>query len=158
MDKPDAHFEIDHVYGFSGGTACLYFGKDKDEIVFKAATIGVVQDLTTREQKFFGSSQKEKMQKKQAENWKVHQDEISGIHVCTGARNIVATGEQGPMSTVHIWDTSTMKSIASFSLGAQAKGIAALGLSPCHRYVACVDSSKDHQMTIYNVQKRQIIL
>ena len=139
MDKPDVDYEIDHVYGFAAGNSCLYFGTDNEEIVFKAATVGVVQDIKSGVQKFFGGVQKDKMQKKFTENWKAHQDDITDIHVCSGQRNIIATGETGQMSTVHIWDSNTMKSIGQFNLGARAKGIAALGLSPCHRYVACVD-------------------
>ena len=55
------------------------------------------------------------------------------------------------MSTIHIWNTKTMESIANFSLGASAKGCAALSISPCQRYVAAVDQSNDHTMYIYNV-------
>ena len=35
------------------------------------------------------------------------------------------------MSTIHVWDTNSMSSIASFNLGASAKGVAALSISPC---------------------------
>lgn len=73
-------------------------------------------------------------------------------------RNIVATGECGKLSTVHIWDTLTMASIAQFSLGATAKGVAGLSISPCQRYVACVDQSNDHNMYIYNVQRKKMLL
>ena len=48
--RPDCAYEVDHVYGFSGdrNKACLYFGKDNNEIVFMTAALGIVQDLTTR--------------------------------------------------------------------------------------------------------------
>jgi len=46
-------------------------------------------------------------------------------------RNIVATAECGKSSTIHIWDTNTMNSIANFSLGTSAKGVAAVSISPC---------------------------
>ena len=51
-----------------------------------------------------------------------------------------------------------MKSIAQFSLGGAAKGITALGISPCQRYIACVDHSNDHNMSIYNVNRKKMIL
>ena len=73
-------------------------------------------------------------------------------------RNIVASGECGKMSTVHVWDTNTMTSIANFSLGGTAKGVAALSISPCQRYVAAVDQSNDHTMYIYNVQRKKMLL
>ena len=62
------------------------------------------------------------------------------------------------MSTVHVWDTNTMTSIANFSLGGTAKGVAALSISPCQRYVAAVDQSNDHTMYIYNVQRKKMLL
>jgi len=44
LGKPDCAYEIDHVYGFAGdrNKACLYFGKDNNEIVFSTAALGVV--------------------------------------------------------------------------------------------------------------------
>jgi hypothetical protein len=38
----------------------LYFGKDNNEIVFTSAALGIVQDLTTKKQKFFGGIEKDK--------------------------------------------------------------------------------------------------
>jgi len=73
-------------------------------------------------------------------------------------RNIVCTGECGKLSTIHVWDTLTMTSIAQFSLGPQAKGVAAVSISPCQRYVAAVDQSNDHNMYIYNVQRKKMLL
>ena len=50
------------VYGFAGDRyrSVLYFGKDNNEIVYPAAALGVVQDLTTREQRVFGGIEKTK--------------------------------------------------------------------------------------------------
>lgn len=132
--KPDCAYEIDHVYGFAGdrSKACLYFGKDNNEIVFCSAALGIVQDLNTRKQRFFGGAEKDKEADKYVAGWPYHQDDITALDVAGGElRNIVATGECGKMSTVHVWDTNTMTSVANFSLGATAKGVAALSISPC---------------------------
>lgn len=51
-----------------------------------------------------------------------------------------------------------MQSIGQFSLGNAAKGVSALSISPCQRYVAAVDSSNDHVMHIYNVQRKKMLL
>jgi WD40 repeat protein len=92
-------------------------------------------------------------------NCPVHQDDVTTLDIAGGEnRNIIATGECGKMSTVHIWDTNSMSSIANFSLGAAAKGVSALSISPCQRYVAAVDSSNDHNMYIYNVQRKKMLL
>ena len=140
--KIDHTYVPHHVYGFAGAgnKSCLYFGKTNNEIVFMAAALGVVQDLTTREQRFFGGAEKTKMQKKYESNWVAHQDDITDLSVASGGdRNIVATAECGAKSTVHVWDTNSMKSIGQFSLGGAAKGMSALSFSLCQRYIACVD-------------------
>ena len=141
-EKPECLYEIDHVYGFAGdrNKSMLHFGKDNNEIVFSCAALGVVQNLKTREQKFFGGKEKEKDADKYQKDWPFHQDDITTVDIAgSQARNIVASGECGKMSTIHIWDTNTMTSMASFSLGPKAKGCAALSISPCQKYVAAVD-------------------
>ena len=96
--------------------------------------------MHSRKQRFFGGVEKDKEAEKYQAGWPFHQDDITALDVAGGElRNIVATGECGKMSTVHVWDTNTMTSVANFSLGATAKGVAALSISPCQRYVAAVD-------------------
>ena len=108
--------------------------------MFTSAALGIVQNLTTKEQKFFGGIEKDKDAEKYQQNWPFHQDDVTGVDIAGGEnRNIVCTGECGKMSTVHVWDTNTMSSVATFNLGASAKGVAALSISPCQRYVAAVD-------------------
>ena len=83
---PDCSYEIDHVYGFSGdrNKAMLYFGKNNNEIVFGTAALGVVQDLTTRKQRFFGGHEKDKDAEKYLPNWPTHQDDITTIYIAGG--------------------------------------------------------------------------
>jgi hypothetical protein len=38
----------------------LYFGKDNNEIVFTSAALGIVQNINTKEQRFFGGIEKDK--------------------------------------------------------------------------------------------------
>ena len=51
-----------------------------------------------------------------------------------------------------------MSSIAQFSLGDDAKGVAAVSISPCQTYVATVDKSNDHNMYVYNVKKKKMVM
>ena len=160
-EKPAHTYVIDHVHGFSGdrNKSCLYFGKTNKEMVFMTAALGVVQDLSTNKQRFFGGLEKTKTQKKYENNWGCHQDDITDLSVCAaGERNIVVTGECGAKSTIHIWDSTTMESISQFNLGGTAKGVGALAISPCGRYVAVVDQSNDHNMSIFNVSKKKAIV
>jgi hypothetical protein len=49
-EAPRIGYEIEHIYGYAGDrrTSCLYFGQNTNEIVFMAASLGVIQDLSTR--------------------------------------------------------------------------------------------------------------
>ena len=51
-----------------------------------------------------------------------------------------------------------MEPISQFSLGGSAKGVGALSISPCCRYVAVCDMSNDHNMSIYNINKKKAIV
>jgi len=51
-----------------------------------------------------------------------------------------------------------MQSIAQFNLGDKAMGVGALSISPCQRYVAAVDRSNEHIMTIFNIQRKKILM
>lgn len=131
---PNVSYEIDHVHGYSGdrNKNVLYFGRDNNEIVFTTAALVVLQDLKTRKQRFFGGMEKDKDADKYLKDWPTHQDDLTCLDIAGGEhRNIMASGECGKMSTVHIWDSNTMTSIASFSLGLSAKGVATLSISPC---------------------------
>ena len=132
--KPDHSYVIDHVHGFSGdrNKNMCHFGTSNNEMIFGTAALGVVQDLKNNKQKFFGGCEKDKDAEKYQASWPFHQDDITCMDIAGGEnRHIVATGECGKMSTIHVWDTKTMTSIANFSLGASAKGVAACSISPC---------------------------
>ena len=83
-EAPEMTYEIDYVYGYAGdrNKSCLYFGQTNNEIVYMCAAIGVVQDLTTGKQKYFGGLEKSKTQKKYENDWPNHQDDITDLSVC----------------------------------------------------------------------------
>ena len=47
-------------FGGDRNKASLYFGKDNNEIVFTSAALGIVQNIATKEQRFFGGIEKDK--------------------------------------------------------------------------------------------------
>ena len=50
-----------------------------------------------------------------------------------------------------------MKSINRFDLGEKAKGVSSIAISPCCRYIAVVDMCNDHNMSVYNINKKKPI-
>jgi hypothetical protein len=50
-----------------------------------------------------------------------------------------------------------MQSINRFDLGPKAKGCASVAISPCARYIATVDMCNDHNVSVYNINKKKPI-
>ena len=86
-----------------------------------------------------------------------HRDDILSIDISADRQTIV-TGESGPQPGVHIWTAANGEKIGQFSLQAGSRGVAACSLSPCSRYVATVDLSNDHRVTIYNIERQKNLL
>lgn len=63
------------------------------------------------------------------------------------------TGQIGKSPSVHVWNALTCEKITAFQLQPDSRGVQAVSLSPCARYVACVDKHDKHRVTIYNVQR-----
>ena len=108
---------MDYVHGFAGAGGrnqqTLYFGKDTNEIIYPCAALGVAHNIADKTQRIFGGGEKEREGEKYIPNWPTHQDDITCLDISHNeTRNIIATGECGKFSTVHVWETTTMKSIA----------------------------------------------
>lgn len=68
------------------------------------------------------------------------------------------TGQVGKAPSVHVWDSETCESQSYFKLKEGSRGVAAISVSPCLRYVACVDLHNDHHVVIYNIKRNKQLL
>ena len=59
---------------------------------------------------------------------------------------------------MHVWDTETCESKCTFKLKDGSRGVAAIAISPCLRYVVCVDLHNDHHVIIHNIKKNKQLL
>jgi hypothetical protein len=59
---------------------------------------------------------------------------------------------------VHVWDSETAESKFSFKLKEGSRGVAAISVSPCLKYVACVDLHNDHHVIIHNIKRNKTLL
>ena len=73
-------------------------------------------------------------------------------------RKTVVTGQVGKSPSVHVWDAETAEHKATFKLAPNSRGVAAVAISPCQRYVACVDMHNDHNVVIYNIKRGKQLL
>jgi WD40 repeat protein len=152
--------KLHHVHGYNENIKQnAYFGTSNKEIIFTSACVGVKMNTDTMEQTFFGGKEVNTDSKKMDRTTEFHEDDIIAFDTCgIHNRHMNATGETGNLSTVHIWDSNTMTSTAHFELGKKAKGVSALAISPCMKYVAAADKSNDNNVFIYNLQKKKMLL
>ena len=92
-----------------------------------------------------------------ADESKCHMDDILCLNV-SHCRKLVATGQVGKAPSVHVWDAETCESKCTFKLKEGARGVAAIAVSPCLRYVVVADLHNDHHIVIHNIKKNKQLL
>ena len=121
------------------------------------AALGVMMDTTTLEQTFYGGKEIAHESKHEGEELPFHRDDILSLDI-SADRKTVVTGQVGSKPTVHVWHVDGAEKVCQFECPAGSRGISAVSLSPCGRYVACADLHNDHRVTIYNVQRDKLLL
>lgn len=116
------------------------------------AALGVVMDTETGAQQIYGGKPTQHGPKSEGFDAAFHRDDILSLDISADRKNVV-TGQTGNKPAVHVWDSTTQEKIGQFELAAGSRGVAAVSLSPCSRYVACVDLHNDHRVTIYNISR-----
>lgn len=117
----------------------------------------MVLDTNTNEQRLYGGKQCDMAPKGENPEQPFHRDDVLSLAI-SADRSTVVTGESGKWPAVHVWDAVTCEKKCQFNLEKTARGVAALSLSPCGRYVATVDLSNDHKVTIYNIERQKQLL
>ena len=124
----------------------------KGQPVYMVAALGVVLDADKNEMKIFGGDETKMVAKNVADDSKCHMDDILSLDISTDRKTVV-TGQVGKAPSVHVWDAETAESKFTFKLKEGSRGVAAIAISPCQRYVACVDLHNDHHVIIYNIKR-----
>jgi len=114
-------------------------------------------DTTTGQQTFYGGKSIPHSSKHEGEVLPFHRDDIISLDI-SADRKTVVTGQVGNKPTVHVWNIEGTEKVCQFECAAGSRGITAVSLSPCSRYVACVDLHNEHRVTIYNVQRDKLLL
>lgn len=129
----------------------------KGQAVYMVAALGIVLDLETNNMRVFGGVETKMVAKNVADDSKFHMDDILSIDV-SADRKPVVSGQVGKAPSVHFWDAETCESKGMFKLKEGARGVAAIAVSPCLRYVAVVDMHNDHHVVIYNIKRNKQLL
>jgi WD40 repeat protein len=92
-----------------------------------------------------------------ADDSKFHMDDILSLDISPDRKTVV-TGQVGKAPSIHVWDSETCEQKATFKLKEGSRGVAAIAVSPCLRYVVCVDLHNDHHVVIHNIKRNKQLL
>ena len=121
------------------------------------AALGVILDQDTNTMKIYGGVETPMVAKNVADDSKFHMDDILSLDI-SADRKTVVTGQVGKAPSVHVWDSETGEQKAFFKLKEGSRGVAAVAISPCLRYVVCVDLHNDHHIVIHNIKRNKTLL
>jgi WD40 repeat protein len=157
-EVPDEEYEVEYVYGYRTFDARQNLRyNSKGQPVFMTAALGIILDQETNTMKVFGGSETKMVAKNEADDSKSHMDDILSLDISSDRKTVV-TGQVGKAPSVHVWDAETGESKVTFKLKEGSRGVAAISISPCQRYVACVDLHNDHRVVIYNIRRKKELL
>ena len=122
-----------------------------------AAALGIILDQESNTMKTFGGIETKMVAKNVADESKCHMDDILSLDI-SADRKVVVTGQVGKSPSVHVWDAETAEPKATFRLKEGSRGVFSIAISPCQRYVACVDIHNDHHVIIYNIRRDKQLL
>ena len=156
-DAP-GEWEIEHAYGYRTSDCQQNLRYNANgEAVYMTAALGVVMNTDTCEQKFFGGKKVKMSHRNDGDDLDYHRDDIISIDISTDRKTVV-TGETGAKPKVCVWNAETGEPIMHYELAAGSRGISAISISPCGRYVATADLHNDHRVTVYNIQRQKQLL
>lgn len=148
--EPDENYKLEYVYGYRTYDCRqnLFFTKN-GQIVYNVAALGVVLDIKSNTQKFFGGGQVLKGAQE-----KHHDDDIICLSISPD-RQFVATGQVGAKPSLYVWSTDTCKVKAANSFAKlnakNTRGISSCGWSSDSKYVAFVDRSEARNAYVLDV-------
>lgn len=121
------------------------------------AALGIILDTEANTMRVFGGNETKMVAKNEADDSKCHMDDILSLDISADRKSVV-TGQVGKAPSVHVWDAETAEPKFTFKLKEGARGVAGISISPCLRYVACVDLHNDHHVVIYNIKRNKQLL
>lgn len=119
----------------------MFWGSKKDEIIYPAAALGIVMNVSSLKQRFFGTGVN-----KEANG---HTDNVVALGVCPNRKRVV-TGSIGARPAIIVWDSDTMQVIARTSLGRNTRAVSTLRFSKDGKYFFCSDKHNDSNVYCFD--------
>lgn len=138
-EPPDV-LELEFVYGYTADRSrqSIMYAPDGDAIFF-AAAIAVIMNQKRRAQRYYFE----------------HPSTITAMAVCR-EEGVVATGDQGEIPTVRVWEAATFKTLCVLE-GFHRRGISHLAFSPDGQLLVTVGQDRFRSIAVYEWRSGQII-
>ena len=154
LKEPSISYELFYVYGYrSEDSRMNLYYTSNDKIVYPSSSIGIVFNLKTNSQEFFGG--KTYHSKNQNNKREDHDRDIISLAISSN-KSFVATGQMGTNCPpkIFIWEIETCKlktSNSKITFSNNSKGISAIGISLNNKYIACADLSDKHAYYLFEI-------
>lgn len=151
---PDITLEPVFVNGFAGleSTQNVFFA-DGSNIVFSAATVGIVMNTQSRQQRFFGAIGQ--IDNTNAAYEKYHKTSI--VSICHDRDSgLVATGSLGGSPEICVWKVEGLQPISKFYQGKGTKAVSIIKfLGKEHLVTVDRESRKSNNLNIWTVEGKK---
>ena len=113
------------------------------------AALGVVLDINSNSQKFFGGGQVNNTAKNVANDESCHTDDILCLTISSD-RRLAATGQVGSAPVAFLWDAVNGQKKTRFKLDRGGRGVNAIAISQDGAVVGLTDNSNDHNVYFFD--------
>ena len=137
---PTTGVSIEYVHGYRGYDCRnnLFF-TNEGQIVYHVAAVGILMDLESRTQQHYTG----------------HTDDILCLAMHPSG-SIVATGQIGRVPVIHVWDTTTRKTLSILKNGHE-RGVCAVDFSRDGRRLASVGVDNEHCIAVWDWSKGTLL-
>ena len=154
-DRPDTTYSLEYVYGYRcADTRQNVHWNASGQPVYMTAALGVILDLNSNTQKFFGGGEVANTAKNVANDDNHHTDDVLSLKMCP-ARQTAVSGQVGARPTIFTWDAASGDKKSRIKIGKGARGIAAVDIN-AEGWVCAVDLHNDHQVYVWDASGNQV--
>ncbi len=126
----------------------MYWGKNKDEIIYCAAALGIVMNATTLKQRYLGAGSLNSIT--------AHVDDIMALGVCPERKNVV-TGSLGSNPLILVWNSETMEITARANLGRNTRAVSTIRFSKEGEHFFCTDKHNDSNVYCFETKTGKLL-
>jgi len=148
-EQPDTSYSLEYVYGYrcADSKQNAYWNK-QGCAVYMTAALGVILDVQSNTQKFFGGGEVVSTAKNVANDMNHHTDDVMCVSLCP-KRETAVSGQVGSSPTIFCWDACTGEKKQRIKIAKGARGIVACAING-EGMIAAADLNNEHCVYVYD--------